>query len=78
MESIEITARFDQQGTITPLKFTWKGSSQRVVSTGRRWEDESGLHILVMVSSGRIYELIYKREERCWYIGRTEPDRPMV
>ena len=78
MESIEITARFDQQGTITPLKFTWKGSSQRVVSTGRRWEDESGLHILAMVSSGRIYELIYKSKEGRWYIGRAEPDRPMV
>ena len=78
MESIEITARFDQQGTITPLMFTWKGSSQRVVSTGRHWEDESALHILVMVSSGRIYELIYKSEEGCWYIGRTESDRPVI
>ena len=78
MESIEITARFDQQGIVTPLNFTWKDSFQRVESTGRRWEDESGLHILVMVSSGRIYELIYKSEERCWYIGRTESDRLMV
>jgi hypothetical protein len=78
MESIEITARFDEQGTITPLHFSWKGSFQRVESIGRRWEDESGLHILVMVSSGRIYELIYKSEQGCWYIGQTESDRPMI
>lgn len=71
MESIEVTARFDEHGKITPLTFTWKGSVQRVESTGRRWEDEAGLHILVMVSSGRIYELTYKGGEGRWYIGQA-------
>ena len=78
MEPIEITARFDQIGTITPLRFTWKGSVQRVESTGRRWEDEIGMHLLVMVSGGRIHELIFRSGEGRWYHGRVETDRPVV
>jgi hypothetical protein len=78
MEPIEVTAHFNEQGTITPIHFTWKGSVQRVESTGRRWVDETGQHILVMVSSGRIYELIYVSREGRWFIGRTEPERKFV
>jgi hypothetical protein len=75
MEPIEVTARFDEHGTITPLHFTWKGGVHRVESTGRRWVDEGDQHILVMVSNGRIYELTYKSGEGRWYIGQSKPDR---
>jgi hypothetical protein len=75
MEPIEVTARFDELGTITPLHFTWKGGVYRVESTGRRWLDDVGQHILVMVSNERIYELTFKSGERCWYIGQAGPDR---
>jgi len=78
MEPIEVTAHFDEHGTITPLHFTWKGSLQRVESCGRRWMDEDSQHILVMVSSGRMYELIFKRGEGRWYIGRVAPDRMAI
>jgi hypothetical protein len=78
MEPIEVTAHFDEQGTLTPLHFTWKGSVQRVESTSRRWVDEAGQHILAMVTSGRIYELTYKSGEGRWFIGRTEPDHKFV
>ena len=78
MEPIEVTAHFDEQGTLTPLHFTWKGGVQRVESTGRRWVDDAGQHILVMVTSGRIYELTYKSGEGRWFIGRTEPDHKFV
>ena len=75
MEPIEVTARFDEQGTITPLQFTWKGSVHRVESTGRRWVDADGLHILVMVVIGRMYELTYRSAEGRWYISRTASGR---
>lgn len=73
MEPIEVTAHFDTQGTITPLELTWKGSHLHVESTGRRWTDEGGLHILVMVAGERIVELTYRGEEGRWYI---HPGRP--
>ncbi len=75
LEAIEVTARFDEQGTITPLHFTWKGGHYRVESTGRRWQDEGGQHMLVMVSSGRIYELTFKSGEGRWFIGQAGPVR---
>lgn len=78
MESIEVTAHFDEHGSITPIHFTWKGGVYRVESTGRRWVDESGQHILVMVSSGHIYELTFNGEEGRWYIGQAGPKRTLV
>jgi hypothetical protein len=78
MDPIEVTARFDEHGMITPLHFTWKGSAHRVESTGRRWADETGQHILVMLANGRIYELTFKSGEGRWFIGQTEPEHKFV
>ncbi len=75
MESIEVTVHFDPSGTITPLHFTWKGGNYHVESTGRRWQDGAGQHILVMVSNGHIYELTFKSGEGRWYIGQSTPKR---
>lgn len=68
MELIDVTAQFDSQGRITPLGFIWKGLTFPVDSTGRRWEDERGQHILVMVPGGRTFELLYAVQERAWYL----------
>jgi hypothetical protein len=78
MEPIEATAHFDAQGGITPLHFTWKGGSYHVESTGRRWQDETGQHILVMVSNGHIYELTFKSVEGRWYIRQAGSKRMIV
>jgi PncC family amidohydrolase len=78
MEPIEVTARFDEPGTITPLHITRKGSLQRVESTGRRWSDEIGQHFLVMVMNGQIYELIYKSGEGHWFIRQGEPGHTYI
>lgn len=78
MEPIEVTAHFNEQGTITPLHFTWKGGKYRVESTGRRWLDDNGQHMLVMVASGQIYELTFKSSEDRWYIGRVKPNHMAV
>jgi hypothetical protein len=78
MDPIEITAHFNKEGNITPMHFIWKGSHFRVESTGRRWSDASGQHMLVMVSSGKIYELVFKNEVGRWYIITIRPDRAVV
>lgn len=78
MEPIEVTAHFDPQGAITPLHFTWKGTSHRVESTGRRWVDEAGQHMLVMAPDGRIYQLTFVSREGRWYIQRSPSDRAVV
>ncbi len=78
MEPIEVNAHFDELGTISPLNFTWKGGVYRVESTGRRWQDEAGQHILVEVANGQIYELIFRNGEGRWYIGQPGPRRAVV
>jgi hypothetical protein len=78
MEPIEITAHFNEDGTITPLHFSFKGGRYRVESTGRHWSDEIGQHMLVMVSSGQIYELIFKSIEGRWYITQLRPGKSVV
>lgn len=70
MESIEVTARFDLQGKIVPLSFVLQGRTYPVESTGRRWQDEEGHHILVMVPGDQVFELLYAPQEARWYLGR--------
>ena len=75
MDPIEATARFDPQGQITPLRFTWKGRSYLVESTGRRWMAADGLHILIMAGSGDMFELVFAPNESRWYLGQAAPAR---
>ena len=70
MEVIKVTARFDLQGEITPVKFTWNGRDYVVDSTGRRWKDEIGTHFLVMIPGGHVFELLFVPAEEQWYLGK--------
>ncbi len=70
MEEIEVTARFDAQGHITPLGFVWKGRAYRVESIGRTWKAGDGIHILVLTRRNRAYHLLFKPDKACWYLLR--------
>lgn len=75
MEPIEVTALFDSHGEITPLSFKWQGRNYPIESAGRRWHDDEGHHILVMVAGEQIYELVFIPAVRRWYMGRFSLDR---
>jgi hypothetical protein len=68
MEPVEVIARIDAQGRLTPLSFTWRGQSISVASSGRRWQDERGEHILVMIPFEQVCELVFDRSENRWYL----------
>ena len=70
MDPIEVTARFDEEGKITPLSFRWQGSLYTVQSTGRRWEDGEGVHILAMAPGDQVVELVYAPAYHRWYMGK--------
>ena len=74
MQAIEVTASFALDGKITPLRFCWRGTLFPVESTGRCWQEEDGSHILVMVASGQIFELLFSGPENRWYMVRSGPD----
>ena len=76
-EVVEVTARWDTQGEITPLSFTWQGSTYTVVSIGRRWRDEAGKHILCMAPGDQVYELVFQAVQEHWIMA-FHPLRPAV
>ena len=63
-----VSARFEEEGRVTPQEFEWQGEKYRVESTGRQWQDELGSHVLVMVPSRQVYELLYHAGEQTWYL----------
>lgn len=78
MESLEVTAKFDEDGKITPLRFTWKGKDYLVETTGRHWEDSNGVHILVMVPGEHIFELVFDTAQVRWFLDRVAPGQMVV
>lgn len=69
MQPVEVTARFDAKGKIYPLRLVLEGQEHLVVDVGRRWQDETGLHILVILSGFEAKELIYQAGEARWFLN---------
>ena len=69
MEAIEVTANFNRDGNLIPLEFIWKGKTYPVISIGRHWKDEKGIHILVMVPDETVYELVFSPQEISWFLN---------
>ncbi len=78
MEPVEVTARFDLEGEITPLRLTRAGRELVVESVGRRWRDESGYHALVMLLGGRVFELTFNYTEGKWHLEAKAAAPPVA
>ncbi len=76
METIEVTTRFDREGRVTPLGFTWQGVAVRVDSTGRQWRSPDGLHVLCGTPDGRVYELVFQVDTGRWLLAPPSGMRP--
>ena len=73
MELVEVTVRFDTHGKVFPQQFIWGGRVYAVTSTGRRWQDQAGehllQHVLVMTVEEKTYELVFDPFELRWYLN---------
>ena len=78
MEPIEVVVRFNENGELTPLNFTWNLQSYQLVSTGRQWVAEDGRHILVMSAAERVFELLFNTLEGRWYLKETGAGQKMA
>lgn len=78
METIEVIARFTEDGKLYPQRFSWQGIDYTVESTGRHWKDQDGLHILVMVPGERVLELIYQADQGLWYLKQPASGRSLA
>jgi hypothetical protein len=68
LETVEVSARWDQNSKFEPIQFNWQGKLYQIESTGRDWEDDSGYHVLCMVFGGNIFELIFHLQPAGWWI----------
>ena len=75
MDTTEVEVRFDVEGGITVLSFTWQGIWYPVTSQGRQWASAHGQHILVMTTGDRIFELVWPGRGP-WQVLKT-PGRDM-
>jgi len=65
-EPVQVTSRYLPGGEVVPIQFCWNDAQFFVESTGRRWKDEAGTHILVMIKFGRVVELILDADHQWW------------
>lgn len=70
-EPIEVDARFEADGTIQPLAFTWKGKLFPITAQGRRWDSGGQKHFLVMTGGDQAFELAFLPEESRWELLRS-------
>lgn len=75
MQPVDVIARFDREGKVTPLRFSWRSSEYLIESVGRHWETSDGHHYLVMVPGGRIFELVFSPLQERWFLGSAQPDQ---
>ncbi|UCH60441.1 MAG: hypothetical protein JSV61_02910 [Anaerolineales bacterium] len=77
MSAVEVVARFDLHGKVYPQVFVWQGQTYPIDSVGRRWQEETEEHILVMDRTGKVFELIFSRLEGLWRLktipGSSDP-----
>jgi hypothetical protein len=78
MEKVEVETRTDEAGETTPVRFKWNGRWYTIDSVGRRWQDERGRHVLVMVPGGQTFELLFTITEGRWYLGLIGQHRMMA
>lgn len=70
-EPISVEARFAKDGKIRPMGFEWKGLHYFVESTGRQWQADGILHILVMAIDAKVFELTFDPSNLNWHLVRT-------
>jgi len=67
MERIEVTTRFQVDGSLTPIEFSAAGSTVKVRDVGRQWDREDGRHVLVMDHQNKVYHLLFQLNDLSWY-----------
>ncbi len=66
-EPVAVTARFEADGSLRPL-YLHRGRERLSLSVGRRWSNEHGEHLLVMLPDGSVEHLLFSVETRRWHL----------
>ena len=52
-----VEAEYTPDGWPVPSSVLWEGETLPVIDVGRRWRADDGIHMLVRVLDGRVFEL---------------------
>lgn len=52
-----VEATFTPDGWPIPTRLQWDGATFAIVDVGRRWRADDGVHVLVRLADGRVFEL---------------------
>jgi len=54
----EVEATFIPNGWPVPHSLRWEDEALPVIELGRQWRAQDGVHVLALVSDGRVFELV--------------------
>jgi hypothetical protein len=68
LETIEVSARWENALGFIPVRVTWQDRVYQVQSTGRHWEDAEGWHVLCMLAGSQAVELVFRLQPAGWLL----------
>ncbi|HSV85433.1 MAG TPA: CinA family protein [Levilinea sp.] len=57
-QPVPVETRTQPSGELLPVSFSWQGCSYHLADWGRRWHDDTGLHVLVTTTDHQTIELV--------------------
>jgi PncC family amidohydrolase len=75
---VDVRVRYNAQGQVLPMSLTLDGIGYMMESTGRRWQDSEGEHILVMIKGGKAFELVCGTPGQMWTAREVGGARPFA
>ncbi|MFN8473150.1 MAG: hypothetical protein U0822_13255 [Anaerolineae bacterium] len=74
-ETIAVEARLEADGSVTPVRVTWRGRQQAVSDVGRAWVETRDSvpyrHVLVMLPNGDRLELALNQHTLAWELVQS-------
>ncbi|MCW5853744.1 MAG: hypothetical protein KIT87_27000 [Anaerolineae bacterium] len=74
-QRIEVEARLESDGRVTPLAVVWRGRRTAVADVGRQWtQEQAGVphrHVLVMLPNSDRLELALNQHNLTWRVVQT-------
>ena len=67
-QEVQVWGTFNQEGNLTPSGFFYQGVKHKVEVISRHWQVGDNTHYLVMVPVNRVFELIFKNQEKRWQL----------
>ena len=72
---VQVEARLESDGRVTPLAVVWQGRRVAVADVGRQWtQEQAGVphrHVLVMLPNSDRLELALNQHSLTWRVAQT-------